>query len=168
LFFLYKRKLNNKHKELESAQQALAVLENLYLENDGMKGEIAVLLLNKLQISKKITLLKELDKKEEFLKLYKELSAILSNESSIKNEIYTLLNQRYSLFILSLKSRCPQLSDKFILLCCLLKAQYSTEEIALLSGYDINSIPVTKNRLYKQLGFNKYKDFLLYINDPNK
>ena len=74
-----------------------------------------------------------------------------------------MLGRNAQPLISQLQETHPKLSNKSLLLCCLLQAHYSTEEIALLLDYDSNSIPVMKNKLYKRMGFNRYEELLQYL-----
>ncbi|MCM4166545.1 hypothetical protein KCTC52924_03481 [Arenibacter antarcticus] len=75
---------------------------------------------------------------------------------------YHLFNQIHTNFIKNLKSYCPQLSDREIRLCALIKLNFNSQHIATLFNISLSSVKVARHRLRKKLniaGNDSFEDF---------
>jgi ligand-binding sensor domain-containing protein len=75
---------------------------------------------------------------------------------------YNLFNQIHTTFIKNLKNYCPQLSDREIRLCALIKLNFNSQHIATLFGISLSSVKVARHRLRKKLNITEnesYDDF---------
>ncbi|WP_086476947.1 ligand-binding sensor domain-containing protein [Arenibacter amylolyticus] len=78
------------------------------------------------------------------------------------DNFYHLFNQIHTTFINSLKDYCPQLSDREIRLCALIKLNFTSQHIATLFGISLSSVKVARHRLRKKLNIaenQSYEDF---------
>ena len=64
---------------------------------------------------------------------------------------YNLFNQINTNFIPNLRNYCPQLSDREIRLCALIKLNFNSQHIATLFGISLSSVKVARHRLRKKL-----------------
>ncbi|WP_026810381.1 ligand-binding sensor domain-containing protein [Arenibacter latericius] len=75
---------------------------------------------------------------------------------------YNLFNQIHTTFIKDLKNYCPQLTDREIRLCALIKLNFNSQHIATLFGISLSSVKVARHRLRKKLNISvneSYEDF---------
>ncbi|RTE55261.1 hypothetical protein EHW67_01460 [Arenibacter aquaticus] len=72
---------------------------------------------------------------------------------------YHLFNQIHTTFIKSLKDYCPQLSDREIRLCALIKLNFKSQHIATLFGISLSSVKVARHRLRKKLKIKESENF---------
>ncbi len=71
----------------------------------------------------------------------------------------------YNNFTEKIETTFPDLTQKEILLCALIKANFRTNEIAALLSYQEDSIRTMKVRLRSKMNFKSQNDFLLYLNN---
>ncbi|UNY97822.1 hypothetical protein MQE36_12075 [Zhouia spongiae] len=74
-------------------------------------------------------------------------------------DFYTLFNQLHPTFIKSLKTQHPELSEREIKLCSLIKLKFTSQHIATLFGISLSSVKVARHRLRKKLYLSKDEDF---------
>ena len=72
---------------------------------------------------------------------------------------YHLFNQIHTTFIKNLKDYCPQLSDREIRLCALIKLNFMSQHIATLFGISLSSVKVARHRLRKKLKIKESENF---------
>lgn len=90
----------------------------------------------------------------------------LIDDSLIMDEdwdnFYNLFNQIHPTFIKDLKKYCPQLSDREMRLCALIKLNFTSQHIATLFGISLSSVKVARHRLRRKLNISEndsYEDF---------
>lgn len=78
------------------------------------------------------------------------------------NDFYELFDQVHVSFIQKLKQLAPDLTEREIRLCALIKLDFSSQDIATIFGISFNSVKVSKYRLRQKLKMEpntKFKEF---------
>ena len=100
----------------------------------------------------------------ELLATYLKLFLGTTNDFWSWESIYPTINSLHYGFGEKLRFNFPSLTDQHFRLCCLLRAEFRSEEISALLNYENpNTIFVLKNRIYKKMGFSCYNDFKSFL-----
>lgn len=162
---LYVRNIMRK-RQLEYAEACCLIetLQRLAKEQDACQDEVRKLLLEKLEITKKLTLisLQPIDKHKSFLEMYHEFIDG-KTENLDWSEIYFTINFLYDHFQENLVRYFPEFTEKEIQLCCLLKAGFKSDEIAYIFHVSVYSIQKWKTAIRKKEGLDERADILDYI-----
>jgi len=189
-FFLYNHQhvKNRKNKQLYESQQALdrAELNNARLRQGQLQKELEFktkeLTTSALNFIQKNSLMQELkDKiKEIQSKLDHGLSRELNKLQHIVDHSFNLDNdwdefrmyfeQVHHDFLGNLKKRFPDLTNKELRLCALLRLNLNVKETTSLLGISAESVKVARYRLRKKLGLvteENLTNFLMHIENGN-
>lgn len=162
---LYVRNIMRK-RQLEYAEACCLIetLQRLAKEQDACQDEVRKLLLEKLEVTKKLTLLslQPIGKHKSFLEMYHKLIDGKA-ESLDWSEIYFTINFLYDHFQENLVRYFPEFTEKEIQLCCLLKAGFKSDEIAYIFHVSVYSIQKWKTAIRKKEGLDERADILDYI-----
>lgn len=162
LFF--KNLLRKKKTEYVEACNMVETLQNLCREKEKCQDKFRALLFDRLEISKKLAMLsgQPLDKNKSFLEMYRKLLGEKDIDPDWA-ELYFTLNFLYDNFQKKLLTKFPQLNEKEVQLCCLLKAGFKTDEIAFAIHLSIYSVHKRKTTIRKKLKLDEREDILEYI-----
>lgn len=78
-------------------------------------------------------------------------------------DIYSAVNLLFDDFEQRLRNSCPELSEKDVQLCCLLRAGFGTADIACMTGQSISSVQKRKTILRKRLGMSEGADIVDFL-----
>jgi len=164
IFFKYK---NKKQKfELLKTQQNLNLLVGMLQTQNNNEDKLRQLFAEKLDIVRKIAQMGSTSNLSSnlFIKQYYNVFGhnIAENMDWDKN-LYEIFNGLYNNFVYKLKNTYPSLTEKELQLCCLIKANFSKDEICLILSYESNSIKTIRSRICKKMGFDNSDDFTNYI-----
>ena len=157
--------LKKRREKYLNACQMIETLQHLYLEQNRCQDKFKELLLNKLEISKKLAFISGYphDKHQAFLKMYNEILGELGQTDLNWDELYFTINYLYNNFQQKLKDKYPALSEKEIQLCCLLRGGFKTDEIAFVVRQSVYSIYKRKTVIRKKLGMDERADILTIL-----
>jgi len=162
-FFIQK---NKKHKsESLKKHQELLLLEEMLESKNEKENKLKELLIEKLEVTKKVALMKSrIDTNDnEFVKQYYKIFGENISDTLDWNNLYPIFDELYPNFISKLRQNFPSLTEKELQHCCLIKADFNSEEAGLFLSYEYSSVRVNKVRLRKKMGLETYKDFIEYI-----
>lgn len=153
------RKKENKYNE---ACTTIEVLQNLRSETDRCQDKFRKMLSDKLEISRKLALIGGLpvDKNKSFLKMYDEIMGEYHRAQLDWTELYFTLNYLYDDFVNKLVGAYPELKEREIQECCLLRAGFRTDEIAFVMQQSIYTIHKHKTWIRKKLGIDERSDII--------
>ena len=159
---------NKKHKsETLKKQQELLLLEEMLDSKNGKENKLKELLIHKLDIVKKVALMKSNANvsDSEFIKQFHKIFSQNISEALEWDNLYPIFDELYNNFAFKLKQAFPSLTAKELQHCCLIRADFTSEEIGLFLSYEYNSVRANKVRLRKKMGFETYEGFMEYINN---
>ena len=164
MFFKYQ---NNKQKlELLKAQQNLKLLTGMIQNQSKNEDQLRQFFIEKLDIVKKITQMnsRQYQNNDLFIKQYYNIFGHnIAENLNWDNNLYAIFNGLYKNFVDRIKDQHPILTEKELQLCCLVKANFSKDEIGLLLSYEPDSIKTIRSRIGKKLGFSNNDNFTNYI-----
>ena len=139
-------------------------LKQLCSEQEKCQDKFRALLIEKLEISKKLALLsgQPLDKNKSFLEMYSKVIGERDIELDW-TELYFTIYFLYNNFHLILTIKFAELNEKDIQLCCLLRAGFKSDEIAFVIRLTIYSVHKRKPCNRKKLGLEEREDILEYL-----
>ena len=179
-------RMKKKENELLKAQQSLDVMRRMlsskenelanFKDKEQQEEEIAdtlaekdkrlrTLLLGKLDIARRIAQMNvvESDNSTLFMKQYRKIfDQDLMEEIDWAN-LSTVIDELFDNFSAKITGSNPDLSQKDMQLCCLIRAGFKPDEISVLLNYTQNTVRVKKSRLGRKMGFADYETFLSYI-----
>lgn len=161
---LHKEELNRLNAEKQAEEQRMQEQKSLMLEkelqnkNNELTLQTTVLVKRNQAIQ---TLLEELDKQKETLgdrypnKLYKRMKTLL--EETLNNQADWVLfesyfNSTHQNFMDRLRQRYEDITTGDLRICCLLRMNLSTKEIASLLNVSVRAVEIRRYRLRKRLG----------------
>lgn len=158
-----KRELSIRDAELADEKQKMQQLRNEFLEKElrNKNNELTLQtsgLVKKNQVMQ--SLLVELESQKETLgdrypnKLYQKLHRIIDenlNDQSDWTMFETYFNEAHQDFIERLRTQYPDLTTNDLRICCLLRMNLSTKEIASLLNVSIRAVELRRYRLRKRL-----------------
>ena len=120
----------------------IETLQHLCQEQNRCQDKFKELLLNKLEVSKKLAFISSYphDKHQAFLKMYNEILGDIGQTDLNWDELYFTINYLYNNFQQKLKDKFPSLNEKEIQLCCLIRGGFKTDEIAFVIRQSVYSI----------------------------
>lgn len=154
--------LKKRREKYLNACQMIETLQHLCQEQSQCQDKFKELLLNKLEISKKLAFISGYphDKHQAFLKMYNEILGDIEQVELNWDELYFTINYLYNNFQQKLKDRFPSLNEKEIQLCCLIRGGFKTDEIAFVIQQSVYSIHKRKTSIRKKLGMDERADIL--------
>ena len=143
----------------------IETLQHLCQEQNRCQDKFKELLLNKLEVSKKLAFISSYhhDKHQAFLKMYNEILGDIGQTDLNWDELYFTINYLYNNFQQKLKDKFPSLNEKEIQLCCLIRGGFKTDEIAFVIRQSVYSIHKRKTAIRKKLGMDERADILTII-----
>lgn len=167
--------INNTNKKKEQrliqAETTLETLNRMVSDYEAKDNKLKKLLLHNLEVSKKIALMhaQSPDKSKSFLQKFNEVMYGEQTDYSLNwQELYETINELYNNFELNLSQRFPNLTDKEIQLCCLLKAEFRTDEIAFILQLSVYSIHKRKTDIRKKLSTKEGEDIIAFLDNQLK
>lgn len=167
--------INNANKKKEQriiqAETTLETLNRMVSDYEAKDNKLKKLLLHNLEVSKKVALMhaQSPDKSKSFLQKFNEVMYGEQTDYSLNwQELYETINELYDNFELKLSHRYPNLTDKEIQLCCLLKAEFRTDEIAFILQLSVYSIHKRKTDIRKKLSTKEGEDIITFLNEQLK
>ena len=135
-----------------------------YNEN---KHSLKQILLEQLDIAKKIAQLHTISSNTAKHNLNDTYFKIFGKNMAEKldwSNLYPVIDKLYDNFVDKLWKKYPDLSEKDIRLCCLLRADFKIEEITFIQDYDnIPSAQAQKSRIRVKMGFSGMKELLYFL-----
>lgn len=156
--------IRKKQIEYIQACSTVEALQNLCDEQDRCQDKFRTMLMEKLEVSKKLALLsgQPLDKNKSFLEMYRKVIG----EKDIEldwSELYFTMNFLYNDFQVKLADKFTELNEKEIQLCCLLRAGFKSDEIAFVIRLTIYSVHKRKTSIRKKLKLDEREDILEFL-----
>lgn len=165
IIFNYKRKNNRIKTRLLETELTMTSLTHNMDKYDAMQQKMKDLIFEKMAISKRVALLNYMGSIDE--KSMKKINEIIYGECSSNNfdweMLYQLLNDLYDHFVEKIKKQCTLLSESEIQFCCLLKAKYTTGEIAFVMNLQIDSVRMKKMKIRKIFGLRNREDIIEFL-----
>lgn len=162
-FILYKRSRRRRLQCIEAED----FIEKLNHIVDSNASKLQELLSHNLDINKKISRLKSLPY-EKNIQQIRNFNEIFYNGKAPDEldweEIYFTINFLYNDFKDKLISRFPQLNDKEVQLCCLLRAGFDTSDCAFMVEQSIYSVQKRKTTIRKKLGIDEGGNIIDFLN----
>ncbi len=162
------RNKNQKQKEKQlKVHQELLFMEEMLQSKKNKENKLRELLLEKLDVARKVALMKTYTKKNnsDFIKQYHEIFGSNMYDTINWKNLYPIFNELYNNIIIKLKDIYPSLTEKELQQCCLVRADFNADEIALFLSYEYNSVRTTKMRLRKKMGFENNEEFMQFLID---
>lgn len=164
IILFFKNLIRKKQIDYIQACSTVEALRHLCEEQEKCQDKFRALLMEKLEVSKKLALLsgQPLDKNKSFLEMYSKVIG----EKDIEldwTELYFTMNFLYNNFQLKLADKFPELNEKEIQLCCLLRAGFKSDEIAFVIRLTIYSVHKRKTSIRKKLGLDEREDIYGYL-----
>lgn len=150
---------------LAKKDEKLQALDRALTGYDEKSEKLTAFLVDKLDIARKIAQMSALsaDNNETFIQQYDKLFGRNLLEAISWDNIYPVINDLYGGFVDKVKSAYLGLAEKDLQMCCLVRAGFKTEEMAVLLDYTHNTVRVKRSRLAQKMGFNDYESFLKHI-----
>ena len=158
-------KIRKKERELLEAEQAIQTFSQLLGKQNQQDERLASFLVDKLDLTRKVAQMNVVatENTTDFIKQYHKIfGKNLMDEISWDN-IYPVINDLYGGFVAKVEAQYPNLTDKELQLCCFIRAEFKTEEVAVLLSYTQSTVRVKKSRLARKMGFVDYDTFATYI-----
>ena len=158
--FIIIKKRKEKILQMEQNLETMKGMLKGYNEN---KLSLKQALLEELDIAKKIAQLHTVPTNTtEYNQTYfKIFGKNMAEKLDWNNNLYPVIDKLYDGFVEKLREKYPDLPEKDIQLCCLLRADFKIEEITFIQGYsDVTTTQTSKNRLRMKMGFPGMKEFL--------
>lgn len=100
--------------------------------------------------------------------LLRRISGISNKEIPVDSllnwdDLYPLIDKLYDNFHIRLVERFPTLSAKEVQICCLLRANFSTKEIGVITQQSSATIYVRKSAIRKKIGAGEGEDIIGYL-----
>lgn len=164
IVLFFKNLIRKKRWDYIQACSMVESLKQLCSEQEKCQDKFRALLIEKLEISKKLALLsgQPLDKNKSFLEMYSKVIGERDIELDW-TELYFTINFLYNNFHLKLTNKFAELNEKEIQLCCLLRAGFKSDEIAFVIRLTIYSVHKRKTCIRKKLGLDEREDILEYL-----
>lgn len=161
IFWFFSSMVKKKNQNLIEAEDTLEMLNNMLLEKDNRENQFKSLLIEKLDIAKKVAQMEIAPAKDHnlFLKRYNAVFDENLQEVLDWENLYPLINDLYKGFIDKVTKLFPLLNEKEIQMCCLIRAGFSNNEIAFILAYTYESVRVRKVDLRKKMGFSSNMEF---------
>jgi len=159
-----------KNEKILQAEQNLETMRKMLEEqrSSNDKYPLKQILLEQLDIARKIAQIhpisSDTDKYRSASEVYFKMFGKDITEKLEWNNLYPVIDNLYDGFVGKLRKKFPDLSEKYIQLCCLLRADFDTREITAMLGYNNDiSTRTQKNRLRKVMGFLSLEKLLLSL-----
>ncbi len=159
--------VRKKREKIRQVEQNLDTMREMLEDYKKDKYSLKQALLEQLDIAKKIAQIQAIpsntadyNSNEVYFKIFgKNMAEKLDWE-----HLYPVIDKIYDGFVEKLRKKCPDLLEKDIQLCCLLRADFKIDEITIIQGYDnIASSQAQKSRIRKKLGFTGMKELLSFL-----
>ena len=160
--------IKRKKEEIRRIEQNLETMRAmLHDNNDENKHSLRQVLMEQLDIVRKIAQLEttpsnavKQNLKEAYFKIFgKNLTEQLNWDN-----LYPVIDNLYNGFVSKLRNKYPDLLEKQIQLCCLLRADFKTEEITFILNYDnVTSTQTQKTKLRMKMGFSGIQELLIFL-----
>lgn len=164
IILFFKNLIRKKQLEYIEACSMVEALRHLNDEQERHQDKFRTLLMDKLEVSKKLALLsgQPLEKNKSFLEMYRKVIGEKDIELDWP-ELYFAMNFLYHDFQVKIADKFPELSEKEIQLCCLMRAGFKSDEIAFVIQLTIYSVQKRKTNIRKKLGLDDREDILEYL-----
>lgn len=163
LAVLFYRKMLHRKKQYIEAEN---FIERLNAVLDSNTAKLQDLLAENLEIERKIARLKSVssEKNTIFLKRFSEIFGEKGTTWEPNwQEIYFAINTLYDDFKDRLLAVFPDLAEREIQLCCLMRAGFNTNDIAFMLEQSVFSIQKKKTLIRKKIGVAEGGDILRYL-----
>lgn len=160
------RKTKTRTKDLLVAEHTMETLQRMLSFHEGQDTKLRRLLVERLDIARKVAKMQDKKTKndKDFIKEYNRIfDRNLLDSLFDWNNIYSLINDIYNGFANKIGERFPELSEKEKRLICLLRAEFSADEISSLLLYEYDSVRVMKMKLRIKLGFDNNENFMTFL-----
>jgi DNA-binding CsgD family transcriptional regulator len=154
-FFLHRKNVQKKARivEIEQKIETLMEMNNNYSEKEQSTKNI---LIRHLNILKKVALIKEQINEEDRKKgkpLIEKFNRIVYEQETFNWDLfYQSLNEIRSGFYNRMREQYPQLEDSEFQICCLYCEHFSSDEIAAVMNFSVNTIHKKTSILRRKIG----------------
>ena len=151
-----------KNDQLIENERLIETLQNLCTDQENQQNKFRTLLMSKLETSHKLVQIasQEIPKNISFLKMYQEIIGDLQPMELEWEELYQMIDCVYENFHKRLIGNFPELNEKEIQTCCLLRGGFKTDEIAFVMKQTIFSIHKRKTTIRKKLNLEDRSDII--------
>lgn len=158
-------RMKKKEKNLLAMQVTVDTLNRMISYRDETNNKLKFYLLEKLDIIRQITQLNLFSSKgnKEFMNKYHQIVSQHIEHSRNWPYLYSVINSLYDGFVNQLNEKYSMLSEREKQLCCLIRAGFQADEIAIILSYKYESVSVMKYKLCKKMGISDGKDFLEFL-----
>jgi len=159
--------IRKRREKIQQMEQNLETMREMYKDYNENKSSLKQVLLEQLDIAKKIVQLQTIssdtakyDLNETYFKIFGKNMA----EKLDWDNLYPVIDKLYDGFVEKLRKKYPDFLEKDIQLCCLLRTDFKIEEITFVQGYDnIASTQAQKSRIRMKMGFSSMKELLSFL-----
>ena len=157
--------IKRRKEKIRQMEQNLETMRGMLKGYNENKHSLRQALLEALDIAKKIAQLHTVPSNTaEYNQTYFKIFGKNMSEKLDWNNLYPVIDKLYDGFVEKLREKYPDLPEKDIRLCCLLRADFKIEEITFIQGYDnIPSTQAQKSRIRIKLGFLTMKELLSFL-----
>lgn len=160
--------INRKKKrayQLLALQQQIQALENL----ESIKNEVKSFILRDFEIAKQIAMLRYTQKEQsaKFVKDLDKYSLIKNNDllTTQWDKFYEHINLSFKNFYSLLKEKYSCLNEKELQLCCMLIAEFKTEEIAAIWMQSVFSVHKHKTNIRKKIQAPEGANIIIFLSN---
>lgn len=95
----------------------------------------------------------------------KKINDIIYNQDVLDWDfLYDIMNKSYDNFFIKLKIKYPELKEIEFRIVCLTYTDFSTEDIALILNFTVNTINIKRSAIRKKLGVEAYANINDFLN----
>lgn len=167
LFYLWYRRKKRLH--IFDLEAKLETLECIVEKNKNSSSQIAGMIIRDLEITKRIALLRsqQINTNQTFLeKLNKVLTIDDKNPFMIEwAQFYDDVDKLYKGFYKYLCTSYPDLNEKELQLCCLMRVGFKTDEIAAVWSQSVYSVQKCRSSVRKKMHTGEGADIILFIEE---
>jgi len=159
--------IRRRRAKIQQMEQNLETMREMYKDYKEDKDSLQHVLLEQLDIAKKIAQLQAIassatkyDLNETYFKIFGKNMA----EKLDWDNLYPVIDKLYDGFVGKLRKIYPDFSEKDIQLCCLLRADFKIDEITFIQDYsNVTTTQALKNKLRMKMGFPGMKELLSFL-----
>lgn len=165
-FYIKRRKkqLEEKEEELDTLKQLCVDVQKENTENDQFFKKI---LLQQMGIIKMVAA-NPTSHNQEFLTQMARITHedIATDELLVWEDLYKVIDSTYNNFYTNIMLRVGMvMNERELQLCCLLKANFSTKEISVVTGQSVRTVYQRKTTIRQKLNMDEKEDITDHLND---
>ncbi|MDR0231791.1 MAG: hypothetical protein LBI82_06695 [Dysgonamonadaceae bacterium] len=159
--------IKRKKEKIQQIEHNLETMKEMFSDYDENKLSLKQALLEQLDVAKKIAQIHAIPSNTTEYNLNEMYFKIFGKNMAEKldwNNLYPVIDKLHDGFVKKLRKTYPDLSDKDVQLCCLLRADFKIDEITFILDYNnITTTQTLKNKLRMKMDFLGMKEFLFFL-----